>query len=130
MYEARDKQDEKQKTITTCGGVLFFQNVWVDVPAGSESEARTTPALEVRKALPKVEKVIEKPIEKDEGKKDPEISEELEGAEVSYSASPTAQKLADDLEIDLALVEGTGAGGNIRKSDVQAYADSLYEKEI
>lgn len=131
MQEAKVKKEESQKTITSCGGILFFQNAWVGIPAGLESEAEATPALEVREVMPEEKKVVvADTASADEGEGDPGISEEIESAEVSYSASPTAQKLADDLGIDLALVEGTGAGGNIRKSDVQAYADSLYEEEI
>jgi pyruvate dehydrogenase E2 component (dihydrolipoamide acetyltransferase) len=39
--------------------------------------------------------------------------------------SPAARKLAEDLDIDLATVRGTGPNGRITKSDVQAAADAL-----
>jgi len=39
--------------------------------------------------------------------------------------SPAARKLAEDLDIDLATVTGTGPNGRITKSDVQSAADAL-----
>jgi pyruvate dehydrogenase E2 component (dihydrolipoamide acetyltransferase) len=36
-------------------------------------------------------------------------------------ASPLARKMASDLGIDLALVQGTGDGGRITKSDIESY---------
>src|SRR5262245_18623015 len=35
-------------------------------------------------------------------------------------ASPVAQRLAESLQVDLALVPGTGAGGRVTKEDVEA----------
>lgn len=39
-------------------------------------------------------------------------------------ASPLARKMASDLGIDLALVQGTGDGGRITKADVESYKPS------
>lgn len=42
-------------------------------------------------------------------------------------ATAAARKLAASLCIDLASVEGTGSGGRIIKSDVQAFVQSIEE---
>jgi pyruvate/2-oxoglutarate dehydrogenase complex dihydrolipoamide acyltransferase (E2) component len=42
----------------------------------------------------------------------------------SPKATPAAAAHADELGVDLAKVEGTGAGGTITKADVAAHADS------
>lgn len=39
-------------------------------------------------------------------------------------ASDAAEKLAKEKGIDLALVKGTGAGGNITKGDVEAHIEA------
>lgn len=51
-------------------------------------------------------------------------------AKASVSASPSAKRLARELGIDLAQVKGTGAGGRIGESDVQAYADRIASIKI
>ncbi|HAA78225.1 TPA: hypothetical protein DCE37_24270, partial [Candidatus Latescibacteria bacterium] len=39
--------------------------------------------------------------------------------------SPAARKLAEELDIDLRSVTGTGPNGRITRKDVQAAADTL-----
>ena len=126
MHEARVVKDSAQKTITSCGGVLFFANAWVAVPEGLESEARANPFLDVRET-----KKVVADVAISESKSPPEKGEieEEQTDESGYSASPGAVKLAEDLGIDLSLVGGSGVGGNIIKNDVQDYADQLYEEE-
>lgn len=41
---------------------------------------------------------------------------------VAVSASPVAQRIADDLQVDLVQVQGTGPGGRITASDVRGFA--------
>ena len=45
---------------------------------------------------------------------------EADAAE-EIDATPTAVKLADEEDIDLALIEGTGDSGRILKSDVEDF---------
>ena len=52
----------------------------------------------------------------------PAPQEAEKAPEVSISAA--AQKLADENGIDLSTVKGTGAGGNITKSDVEALTNA------
>lgn len=52
--------------------------------------------------------------------KTPRSSESEEGPDSRLKASPLARKVAADIGIDLAEVEGTGPGGRITKQDVLA----------
>lgn len=42
----------------------------------------------------------------------------------TFHASVAAKKIADDFKVDLSLVTGTGANGQITKTDVESYIDS------
>lgn len=53
----------------------------------------------------------------------------VEESEPEISASPAAVKLAEEHGIDLVTVEGSGAGGSIVKSDVEAAVAALVEGE-
>lgn len=44
-------------------------------------------------------------------------------------ATPAAQRKAQDLGVDISKVEGTGAGGQITVSDVEAAASEAREEE-
>jgi len=55
------------------------------------------------------------------------VAPEAHGIEVAREAgkppvSPMAQRLAQELRVDLSQVQGTGPGGRIMKEDVEAYA--------
>jgi len=50
-------------------------------------------------------------------------------AKIEVKASPRARKLAQELGIDLAKVEGTGPGGRVLEKDVLAYARKLEEEK-
>lgn len=49
----------------------------------------------------------------------------VESSSARIRRSPAARKLAEDLDIDLATVTGTGPNGRITKQDVQNAADAL-----
>ena len=129
MKEVRVKQESEQKYITALGGMLFSANEWMSIPEDEqlEQEAENNPFLEVREvsesALVQSEPVPPEPEEIADDEEDEEAGQP------EYSASPSAVELAEELGIDLSLVEGTGAGGNIIKSDVVAYSESLSEEE-
>ena len=57
------------------------------------------------------------------------VVEDGEPEEEPVEASRAAIKLAEKLEIDLSLVEGTGKGGNITKGNVARYAAEEAELE-
>jgi pyruvate dehydrogenase E2 component (dihydrolipoamide acetyltransferase) len=42
--------------------------------------------------------------------------------------SPAAKKLAEENGVDLSLIQGTGANGNIKKSDVEAFLSAQEEE--
>lgn len=44
-------------------------------------------------------------------------------------ATPVAQKLAEEWQIDLAQVSGTGSGGRVTKSDVEAFKSEAADEE-
>lgn len=83
---------------------------------------------------PKVKKPEEK---KEEAKELPETSELAPAAEISDGAegtpaggvrsSPLARRIAEDQEIDLTKVEGSGTLGRIVKKDIEDYVESLRE---
>lgn len=69
--------------------------------------------------------------EKDEPGKTPETVEEGEG-DVSPAggvrSSPLARRMAEDHDIDLEEIDGSGPKGRVVKKDVKAYLDSLREE--
>lgn len=83
---------------------------------------------------PKVKKPEEK---KEEVKELPETSELAPAAEITDGAegtpaggvrsSPLARRIAEDQEIDLTKVEGSGTLGRIVKKDIEDYVESLRE---
>jgi len=83
---------------------------------------------------PKVKKPEEK---KEEAKELPETSELAPAAEITDGAegtpaggvrsSPLARRIAEDQEIDLTKVEGSGTLGRIVKKDIEDYVESLRE---
>ncbi|MGI6740249.1 MAG: dihydrolipoamide acetyltransferase family protein [Brevefilum sp.] len=81
---------------------------------------------------------VKKPEEKKEGAKElPETSELAPAAEITDGAegtpaggvrsSPLARRIAEDQEIDLTKVEGSGTLGRIVKKDIEDYVESLRE---
>jgi 2-oxoglutarate dehydrogenase E2 component (dihydrolipoamide succinyltransferase) len=100
-------------------------------PAASESHvapavatplpAAPSPAISPIAAAPVVEQPAFTPPVSPGGFNQPEVStNELDASYVT----PIVRKLAQDLGVDLAAVQGTGVGGRIRKEDVTAYAES------
>ena len=76
-----------------------------EVELPEKKPAAITVVGELEEAPPEEEEVkVEKPIEK------------------KILATPAVRKLAKDLNIDLALVEGTGSGGRITKEDVEEFS--------
>lgn len=67
----------------------------------------------------------------DEGGAKPEASEEdgEDSDPATVRATPVARKMAEEKGVDLAEVEGSGAGGRITKADVVAVADSVADSE-
>jgi pyruvate dehydrogenase E2 component (dihydrolipoamide acetyltransferase) len=51
------------------------------------------------------------------------------GAEGRVFAPPSARRLARELGVDIAAVEGTGPGGRVTEADVRAHAESETETE-
>ncbi|MCZ6748503.1 MAG: dihydrolipoamide acetyltransferase family protein [SAR324 cluster bacterium] len=47
------------------------------------------------------------------------------GSGAQVEATPLARRIAEELEIDLAAVKGSGIGGKIVKTDLQPYLDNL-----
>jgi pyruvate dehydrogenase E2 component (dihydrolipoamide acetyltransferase) len=96
-------------------------------PAAQEEEPAAEPEPEQRPAAEEVERV-----------KQPEPVATKEKAEPEgegngrVKASPIARRMAKDLGVDLAALQGTGPGGRIVKSDVEAAAQDggqVEEKE-
>ena len=113
--EARVKKDSKLKTITAFGGLAYSPLEFRPVPPGCEGEAEANPFLEVREegnAVAEAVSAVEVTAPPEEG--------EIEDAP-EFDASPSAVELADELGVDLASVEGSGAGGKIIKSDVAKF---------
>jgi pyruvate dehydrogenase E2 component (dihydrolipoamide acetyltransferase) len=65
----------------------------------------------------------------EEEEPEPERESEDSGENGRVKASPIARRMAGEIGLDLADVEGTGPGGRIVKSDVEAAAKGGEEKE-
>ncbi|SHI91664.1 pyruvate dehydrogenase E2 component (dihydrolipoamide acetyltransferase) [Dethiosulfatibacter aminovorans DSM 17477] len=52
------------------------------------------------------------------------VSEEKQAGAKRVKASPKARRLAKDLGVDLALIEGTGPGGTVSEKDVKDFSES------
>ncbi|MFH5885621.1 dihydrolipoamide acetyltransferase family protein [Halalkalibaculum sp. DA3122] len=62
-------------------------------------------------------------------------SKEKEVSLHRIKASPLARRVAEDLDVDISKVEGSGVGGTIHRKDVEAFAqqataDETFEKEV
>lgn len=90
------------------------------VGGGASASAEAPAAPAAKKAAAPAEKAA--PAAKTEAAPAPPAPAGDEGGRVK--ASPLARRLADDLGVDLARVEGSGPGGRIVKRDVEAARES------
>ena len=99
--EARAKLPHR--VVRAFTGQILVNYEWRPVPAGCDDEAlrlENSGFLELRTS-----------------------SEQSPLLEVLYDATPSAVALAEQFDIDLAFIAGSGAGGRILVSDVQAALD-------
>lgn len=68
-------------------------------------------------------------VERDGEQKRQAVAGTKERATVRPKASPLARRVAEDLQVDLSKIKGSGAGGTIHKKDVEAYAREAKGKE-
>ncbi|HYV65201.1 MAG TPA: E3 binding domain-containing protein [Myxococcales bacterium] len=101
IYSTADNVDSPGQS---AGGTLL-------VPAGTETVEEAAVAMAETSAVAENERVAGGADEEGAG-------------QGSAEATPAAQKAAADLGVDLASVEGTGEGGKITKSDVEAVASN------
>mgnify|MGYP001178389435 CR=1 FL=1 len=101
----------------------------------TEEEIVEEPAIEEEVTVEPEEEIVEEPAIEEEVTVEPEeeIVEELvaeeSGTDQKIKASPLAKTLANDNNIDLSNVIGTGPGGRIVKSDVLALIDNVETTE-
>src|SRR5215211_5971342 len=88
-------------------------------PAAQEEEPAAEPEPEQRPAAEEVERVKQPEPVATKEEAEPEPKGEGNGR---VKASPIARRMAKDLGVDLAALQGTGPGGRIVKSDVEAAA--------
>jgi pyruvate dehydrogenase E2 component (dihydrolipoamide acetyltransferase) len=124
--------------------IAFIGGEGEEAPAKEEKEE----AKEPEEKKPEEAKAEEKEPKKEEAKKEPEKKEEKKGAapkaekklqaepekpapkidkaeEERVKASPVARRVAAELGVDLASVEGTGPEGRVTETDVRAAAKSV-----
>ena len=101
----------------------------------TEEEIVEEPAIEEEVTVESEEEIVEEPIIEEEVIVEPEeeiveesVTEES-SADQKIKASPLAKTLANDNNIDLSNVVGTGPGGRIVKSDVLALIDNVETTE-
>ena len=109
----------------------------------TEEEIVEEPAIEEEVTVESEEEIVEEPIIEEEVTVEPEeevtaqpeeeivdesVTEES-SADQKIKASPLAKTLANDNNIDLSNVTGTGPGGRIVKSDVLALIDNVETTE-
>ena len=101
----------------------------------TEEEIVEEPAIEEEVTVESEEEIVEEPIIEEEVtvQLEEEIVEESvteeSSADQKIKASPLAKTLANDNNIDLSNVVGTGPGGRIVKSDVLALIDNVETTE-
>ena len=101
----------------------------------TEEEIVEEPAIEEEVTVESEEEIVEEPIIEEEVtvQLEEEIVEESvteeSSADQKIKASPLAKTLANDNNIDLSNVTGTGPGGRIVKSDVLALIDNVETTE-
>jgi len=98
-------------------------------PAAQEEEPAAEPEPEQRPAAEEVDRVKQPEPVATKEEAEPEPKGEGNGR---VKASPIARRMAKDLGVDLAALQGTGPGGRIVKSDVEAAAQDggqVEEKE-
>jgi len=103
---------EEGKTVGINTVVARISEAGQSVPPASPAPAKPVEAPVVGQAVPPA--VPPKPVEK----------------EPSSPLSPLVRKMARELNLDLAQVKGTGAGGRITKHDVEAYTAAQPEPAV
>jgi len=93
---------------------------------GVTTQPEEAKPAEIKEELPKEKtEEPEEKIEKQE-EKQPVFEHKAEKTEkAQIKASPIAKKLAEKMNIDLSLINGTGPGGRIRERDVQEYSEGI-----
>ncbi len=91
-------------------------------PAGKEEPAAEEPAAEEPAAREPAEEAEPVATQTKTATREPAPSGNGDGGRVK--ASPVARRMARELGVELARLEGSGPGGRIVKADVQAAADS------
>jgi pyruvate dehydrogenase E2 component (dihydrolipoamide acetyltransferase) len=119
----------------TLAGMDYVKSTWRWAPAEHEAEIARNPHLELRdqpaegsEPQPAEEPVIHsEPVESAHGEpvesahgEPVESAQEAELVVAEIDATDSAKALAAQHDIDLVNVTGTGAGGRITKSDVEA----------
>lgn len=92
-------------------------------PADDEASQDGKAEAEKDTAEAKDESAKEESAQSGKGQDQSKESSEASGADSNY-VTPLVRKLANQNDIDLSTVEGTGVGGRIRKQDVIAAADA------
>ncbi|WP_433628600.1 2-oxo acid dehydrogenase subunit E2 [Halomicrococcus sp. NG-SE-24] len=91
---------------------------------GEESEETTTESAESEETTESQEEVAEEPAVSEEGEAQrASESEETETTEGRVFAAPSARRLARELGVDIAAVEGTGPSGRVTEQDVRNAAE-------
>jgi pyruvate dehydrogenase E2 component (dihydrolipoamide acetyltransferase) len=89
-------------------------------PDGDDGDDEKEEVKSEKKEPAKKEKKAEEEEEKAEEEKSA-VSDEYPGG---VKATPVARRVAEEHEVDLAKVSGSGPGGRIRKADVEAYLEA------
>ena len=103
----------------------------------TEEEIVEEPAIEEEVTVEPEEEIVEEPAIEEEEEVTVQLEEEIveesvteeSSADQKIKASPLAKTLANDNNIDLSNVIGTGPGGRIVKSDVLALIDNVETTE-
>ncbi|WP_049969174.1 dihydrolipoamide acetyltransferase family protein [Haladaptatus cibarius] len=99
--------------VVPVGNVIITFNV-----EGEDDEDTATESAESEEPTESQEEVAE----------EPEVSEETETPEGRVFAAPSARRLARELGVDIATVEGTGPSGRVTEHDVRTTAESTTDE--
>ncbi|WP_435155981.1 dihydrolipoamide acetyltransferase family protein [Haladaptatus sp. DFWS20] len=99
--------------VVPVGNVIITFNV-----EGEDDEESATESAESEEPTESQEEVAE----------EPEVSEETETPEGRVFAAPSARRLARELGVDIATVDGTGPSGRVTEHDVRTAAESTTDE--
>ena len=118
MLKARVNKDSRFPIITSCSGITFFRDRWIDIPERFEAEAKRSEFLETKEFDAEPEPVE---VEPEIVKVAVKLEEKSAPVKVAPDATDGALSLAREKKVRLSWITGTGKNGKILVKDIEDY---------